>query len=279
MSTCIYMAALSINDNVMMFWAIYGYCATTLKLWEGQSMECKVATYLMAVAIQNSAFDIFAMTLDKYIAMKWPHKAAIFSSSKRAKVIMIGVLIFTLIYNIPHIFLTEMVGDFCVGFAIGGTFTNVYSWFSLVINCIVPLISLIYMNSVFVQKVRISQKMFRNIHEHQGQQRGQGQGQIDSKQRTMKNTENQLTIMLLLVTTLFLILMLPGYIRFVYSSFAKRDTPSKFAGLLLFVHVTRNLYFTNNAINFFLYCISEQKFRNDFKEMLLCVGRVDGHNS
>ena len=39
---------------------------------------------------------------------------------------------------------------------------------------------------------------------------------------------------------------------------------------MLFYQVTSKLYFTNSGINFFLYCISGQKFRNDLKELLGC---------
>ena len=89
----------------------------------------------------------------------------------------------------------------------------------------------------------------------------------------MKNTENQLTIMLLLVTTLFLILMIPTYIRFLYTTFVGTETPVKYANMMFFYHVSHKLYFTNNGINFFLYCISGQKFRDDLKE-LLCDSNV-----
>ena len=87
----------------------------------------------------------------------------------------------------------------------------------------------------------------------------------------MKSAENQL-YMLLLVTTLFLILLLPTYIRFIYSSLLEMDTPSKYASSMLFSQITHKLYITNNGINFFLYCISGKKFRNDLKEIVCCVG-------
>ena len=84
----------------------------------------------------------------------------------------------------------------------------------------------------------------------------------------MKNTKNQLTIMLLLVTTLFLILMIPTQVRYLYTSFVKRDTPVKYAILLLLYHISQALYFTNNGVNFFLYCVSGTKFWNDLKDLL-----------
>ena len=104
----------------------------------------------------------------------------------------------------------------------------------------------------------------------QKQGRIQVQNQINpvvtKRQRAMKSTENQLTIMLLLVTMLFMILMIPTYLRFIYTNFAPRDTPANYSSLILFFHISNKLYITNNGINFFLYCISGQKFQNDLKE-------------
>ena len=95
------------------------------------------------------------------------------------------------------------------------------------------------------------------------------------RQKTMKSTENQVTIMLLLVTTLFLVLMLPAYVRCVYTQFRKVSTPAKYAGFVFFSQISQKLYYTNNAINFFLYCISGKKFRNDLKEILHCGIKAD----
>ena len=61
---------------------------------------------------------------------------------------------------------------------------------------------------------------------------------MDSRQKVMKSAENQLTIMLLMVTTLFLILLCPTYVRFIYLSFAKRDTPSEYASSILLFQIT-----------------------------------------
>ena len=91
-------------------------------------------------------------------------------------------------------------------------------------------------------------------------------------ERTMKSAEKQLTIMLLLVTTLFLILLCPTYFRFIYVSFAKRDTPLGYVKSMFLFQITALLYVSNSGITFFLYCISGQKFRNDLKELLCCSG-------
>ena len=107
---------------------------------------------------------------------------------------------------------------------------------------------------------------------------------MEARQKTMRNAENQLTIMLLLVTTLFLILLCPTYFRFIYLVFAKRDTPLEYAKSMLILQITAKLYATNSGINFFLYCISGKKFRDDLMETFRCSdishcslsGREDG---
>ena len=196
-----------------------------------------------------------------------------YSTPKRAKVTVVILFTCVFIYNIPHLIISRVIGTECLGYASGGNLTKVYSWFSFVLNAIIPFIMLIYMNYVIIKPVRQSRKMFtdKNIIDDDEQK-----DQTSNRQKTMKNAENQLTIMLLLVTTLFLILMIPTYVRFLFFSFVKRDTPEKYANLMLLYHFSYKLYNTNCGINFFLYYISGQKFRNDLKETVCCCFRKSG---
>ena len=129
------------------------------------------------------------------------------------------------------------------------------------------------MNCVIVKTVQQSRKMFRNNDSTTGTAINQG---AETRQKTMKSAENQLTIMLLLVTTLFLILLCPTYIRFIYLSFVEMDTPLKYANSMFFYQISFKLYATNSGINFVLYCLSGQKFRNDLKE-IVCHGCISFH--
>ena len=83
-----------------------------------------------------------------------------------------------------------------------------------------------------------------------------GQGQNNAvavgRQKAMKHNENQLTIMLLLVTTLFLILMIPTYIRFLYTTFVMRDTPAKDVSVVFFYHLSQS--FTTPTMELTLSC-------------------------
>ena len=269
MSTCIYMASISINDNMMLLLVGNYWLLNALKIYQVFDVDCTIVVYLILLGVQNSTFQVIAMTFDKYIAIKWPHKAATFSTPRRAKITAIAVWVCVFIYNIPHLFITKLDGYLCLGYGIGGTFTKIYSWVTFSINGLLAFTVLIYMNYVIISNVRRSCKMFRG---NESQDHGQIQTNeaFSKRAQNMKNIESQLTIMLLLVTTLFLILLFPTNVRFVYSNFVTRDTPTKYASFIFFYHVSQKLYFTNSGINFFLYCISGQKFRNDLKELLGC---------
>ena len=265
MSTCIYMAAISITDNIMMCLCLHTLLVVVLKIHGWHLVECKVVVFLGMFALQNSTFQVLAMTIDKYIAIKWPHRAATYSTPRRAKMIALRLFICVLIYNTPHLFLSNIVGVQCFAYAINSLITRVYSWFSFVLNALIPFTLLIYMNCVIVRTVQQSLEMFKNNNSTPGRAGNQG---IETRQKNLKSAENQLTIMLLLVTTLFLILLCPTYIRFIYLSFVQMDTPLKYANSMFFYKISFKLYTTNSGINFFLYCISGQKFRNDLKEIL-----------
>ena len=263
------MAAISINDNIMMYMICHEYLIAIVQIRKWYQLECKFLAFLALFALQNCTFQVLAMTVDKYIAVKWPHRAATYSTPQRAKMITVGVYVCVFIYNIPHFFLSSVIGGQCFNFGISSVFSKVYSWFSFVLNAVIPFTMLIYMNFVIVKAVRKSRKMFRP--NDKTIRKGKGEG-LGARERTMKNAENQLTMMLLLVTTLFLILLCPTYFRFIYVSFSKRDTPLGYVKSMFLFQITALLYVSNSGINFFLYCISGQKFRNDLKELLCCSG-------
>ena len=274
MSTCIFMAAISVNDNLMMCMALHNWLLSVVKVHNWYAWECRFAAFLTMLAVQNATYQVLAMTADKYIVIKWPHKAAILSTPKRAKITVICIYIFVIVYNIPYLFITKLVGLQCLGYAAGGVITVVYSWLTFTINAIIPFSLLIYMNCVIIQRVRQSQTLFRNDKSSDETQGHYQNNAAQRRQKTMKNTERQLTIMLILVTTLFLVLMIPTNVRFLCFIFINRDTPAKYANLMFLYHLTHKLYHTNNGINFYLYCISGQKFRNDLKE-IICSNTVE----
>ena len=100
---------------------------------------------------------------------------------------------------------------------------------------------------------------------------GQEQGQHEGHTSKIKSSEKQIYITLLLVTFTFLILMTPTYAVFIYIIFVDyQRSPKALATYQLLANISGQTYFTNSAINFFLYVISGKKFRDDLVKLFQC---------
>ena len=126
MSTCIYMAAISINDNIMMASSLNNFLVIVMNIHGWHLWECKVAAFCALFALQNSSFQVVAMTVDKYIAIKWPHRAATYSTPRRAKMIIVGLSVCAFIYNSRHFHLTHITDGQCVAYGTGGLLSKIY---------------------------------------------------------------------------------------------------------------------------------------------------------
>ena len=110
----------------------------------------------------------------------------------------------------------------------------------------------------------------------------QGQGQNDGESPKSKSSETQIYVILLLITFGFWILTTPNYAMFLYAIlYDFEQSPQAFAGYHLFYNVLRQTYYTNHAINFYLYVICGQKFRTDLVKLFKStetksVGNSDG---
>ena len=215
-----------------------------------------------------STYFIISMTFDRFYSIIRPHKAASFNTIKRAKITIVSIVIFSFLFNVPHVFLTSNDQRKCVPFgrAVSRLTDQFYYWLSFVANFAFPFMSLLVMNSVIIHSIRKSSKIRgkRTANEEcQGQ--GQGEGQ------NARKSETQVFATLLLVTFAFLILITPAYVLFLYVQvFNYTTTPYRYAGFHLFYHVAQKMTYTNYGINFFLYVLSGRKFRSDLSKLFQC---------
>ena len=132
-----------------------------------------------------------------------------------------------------------------------GMLLCILTYISLLLNPVIPVVMLFVMNIIVIRAVGKSQRI-RILNENQ---MGWDQN---------KSSEIQLTIMLLLVSTVFVVLLLPFEIWAIYYSiFSKSKTPEQYAKFVFMFDVTYELYNVNYGINFYIYFASGTKFRRD----------------
>ena len=135
-----------------------------------------------------------------------------------------------------------------------------YYWFTYIISYILPFVLLLIMNSVIIHTLRQRVNWTTKLSEVQGQRQGQAEGQ-GSKIRT---SEKHIYATLLMVSFMFIVLTSPACVLVVCMMFFDfTKTSTRFAGYHLFYHIGQKALYTNNAINFFLYVASGNKFRKD----------------
>ena len=121
-------------------------------------------------------------------------------------------------------------------------------------------------NSHFKEQVHGENDQYHTMSQGHGQCHGQfqDQGQCSNS----KSTEGQIYVILLLVAFSFFILISPYYAFHLCTLLLDfTQSPKAFAGRSMFFQIMHKMYFTNNAINFFLYVISGQKFRKDLMNL------------
>ena len=201
------------------------------------------------------------MTFERFYSIIMPHKAASFNTVKRAKITILCIIVLSILFNIPHVYITRENDRTCIPFgkAIDTGVGQFYYWVSLVVNFALPFVLLLSMNCVIIHTIR--QRSGHNL----SRSVTQGQGHGDK----IKNSEMHIFVILLLVTFGFLILVTPSYILFVYVMFIDYTKSAQaFAGFTFFYSVSQKTYYLNYSINFYLYVLSGNKFRTDLATLL-----------
>ena len=165
-------------------------------------VSCMVRLTVVFTSNLWGVFLILAMTFDRFYGIIRPHKASSVNTVKKAKITCICIILFGIIYNIPHIFITLDIGYGCVpyGKAIEFTYGKLYYWLSFVVSYMFPFVALLVMNSFIIHTIRSRRSL---VATSQAEQRS-------------KSSETQIFIILLLVTFSFLLLNTPSYMFFLF---------------------------------------------------------------
>ena len=204
------------------------------------------------------------MTFENFYSIIRPHKAASFNTVKRAKVIIVCIVVISVLYSLPLFFMTGRDGTTCVPYSKGTDHFagKLYFWSDQIVGFGFPFVALLTMNTVIIHTLRKRSSLL--IARTETQSEGHNEG-YSSK---MKNSEKQIIIMLLLVTFGFLILMTPSYGMTLYTVFVDFSrSPKLYAGFLLFMSIGQKAFYTNLCINLYLYVISGSKFRSDLSKL------------
>ena len=199
--------------------------------------------------------------------MKWRQT----HNAKRAILIVFTIGAF---HTLPFLY-TAGFGEICLCSSVYGstTFHKFWAWENFLIIFVLPFFGLIFMNTSIVRKIhenklcspkkQTKSNIFKlKILRKQNYlvEPVSPRSTDSSHQPEMphsKGHDRQLTVTMLCVTSAFIILALPVYVRHVIFSFEDiTSDPHEVASATLLYHVTNKAFYTNSAINFCLYMTS-----------------------
>ncbi len=287
-SCCSYMATLALSDNGMLVVATYYWVKTGLMRLPIYPIECHIFSWLIQAFSFFSIYLIVFMTLDRCLAVRFPFKCILVRNSPFAirTIILLGIIIF--VATVPDYFYSTLTedGTLCVIIGQKSVSALIYSWLSLCLGCLMPFMAILVMNTLIIITIRKRGKYLRKLSKgRKSSLKSSGDmitGSSDEtpnfhqiKKDCSKNNgisrDTQLTIILLLVSFTLLLLTLPQYSRYIaYMFIDDKHSAASYATYVFIYNLTNKLYFTNNACNFYLYCLGSNQFRTDVRNLLRC---------
>ena len=249
--------------------------------WEW-SMECTYILVRSRTAVYPPSLPLLvfcavlywysALTFDRFYSIIMPHKAASFNTVKRTNITVVCIAIVSVLYNLPHLFLSTIINWDCIPYAtaMGQPYGEFYYLATVLVQFALPFVLISAMNSVIIHKIRhrfvLTEEPSRD------------RSIKDSNQRETKSSEKQVYAILLLVTFSFLILTTPWYLFFLFIMFVDfSQSPRLLAEYYLFYNIGQKMQYTNHGINFFLYVILGKKFRTDLRNVFPSSNKPKGN--
>ena len=208
----------------------------------------KIGNTIFFAATLCSTWFVVSMTFERFYSIIKPHKASSLNTVKRAKITIAIVVLLSTLYHIPHLFIKSYTR------IIRTNYGRFYQLLSFTMNYILPFSLLLIMNSIIIHTLRMRSNWTSQTLNNRSEVN-------DNK---TKSLERNIYITLLLVSFMFIFLTFPIVLLTVsLMVFDYKTTSTRLAGYYLFYHIGQKAFYTNNAINFFLYVASGKKFRGD----------------
>ncbi|XP_076458564.1 uncharacterized protein LOC143292261 [Babylonia areolata] len=322
-STCVYMAVIAVLDStilVLQLNIIISRYVGYVEFYVGNDWACSFHYFLIYFSIHSDVLLLLAMTVDRFIVVKFPLKAPSWCTPKSALKITTGIGIFSFALNFQIFFNRRLIPsgipeDPVICWYPEGDIENfmekIYTIIDASIYSFIPFVSLLTLNLLIIMQLKSSRKFSKQFTEHRDAKNptrasdvgnsvegntgnsniNMGKAQLRTKelksntmvgQRNMGSSEGgetasakkaqantNIVVMLLLVSFAFLVLTSPVVIVLLYERYYWQPSTKEDRANALLIHAfVDNIMYTNHAINFLLYCISGQRFRQELKQLL-----------
>lgn len=271
-TTSIYLRALSIFDSITLTtWFVYSIFYTYGFIIPSRTItfhiHCTVGPYLTQASQQISTTTLCLMTIDRSLYIIFPTKAQLISTKKKTLFLLFLTVIFSLgacliriFANDDMIYIKNPLDKWSDVLICTKSNKNV-DWYD---QTIAPLLEIaatsVLPGCIFIITNCLILKAVLAASSKRKAMTSKNQDKNEDKARNS-------SIILLLISTYFIVTNIPSIWLFIYVKYVLVATPDKLSLLKKVAVICDVILKSNFALNFIFYCLSGKKFRQKFIEV------------
>ena len=273
-TTCsIYLRFLAVFDslvlcvNLVRYWIIH---VTDYDLRDYSAAVCKIHTWAAYWTSYTSAWLLVSVTVERCVSVWFPHKVKTFCTKRKTYIIIIAIILIMALINAHYLyglgdkFDTAENVTYCDSIYDDHDyfFTFIWPWVDLSIYSLLPSTILTVCNISIIFKVISSNRRILRDSSVRGNSTQNGSLTFRRYQ------QSSLTAMLITTSIIYVVCTTPFCIFVIYSNnsiYELLESSQEMAVDELLWAAVNMLQFTNNCINFILYCVSGRRFRAELK--------------
>ena len=239
---------------------------------DSTTFTCKTYEFVNATVQYIANYLIIVFTVLRVIAVYLLHKVSIYCTKKRAYIavaVTLGCSIAFHLDKVNRVVALDIIdgqnGTDCRFQGKRAIFYDTYfTWFNLFLRALVPFLILIICNCMIICKIVKLRRERRDL--------------TTSSSRLKSDDSNSMSAMLVSISALFLLTQTPLVVTTIIEKGLDHESVSQeyIQRFYIVEAVFRILQFVNNVANFFCYCISGRKFRQELLSIVRCDVRGKG---
>ena len=275
----VYFTSLAVVDLIVLFTASLPEWLNVkigFRLQDTGTVSCKLFTWSSTGAGTMGSWFLVCLTLHRASAVVWPHRVNFLCTRRRVTGLIVGVAAF-----IATLYSHYIVGFDIVNVSNASTTTttmkclmaspgyvhfvrDVFVYVEVAVYSLLPFACLVLGNGVLVWKLSVSLSEAR---------KNLTAGRAERVSARRGRAAKSVTLTVIVVSLTFVVLTLPVSFDYILSYIAREFlevTGNEYAKVQLFYTVSVLLADCNSAVNFYLYCLTGRRFREEFLRVFGC---------
>ncbi|XP_025104655.1 probable G-protein coupled receptor 139 [Pomacea canaliculata] len=261
-SMSLYFTALAVSDLLILYTGlpqVWMFRTFGFQLYRLHVSICKLIPFFTYSCGTGSTWLIVAMTMQRLMSVVWPHHKSFSCTERKVGLVIAMIATIQIGFNVSKIISYELINGVCdiVNEELWYYDQVIYPWIDVVITTLIPFAVLVIGNSVLLWTVIQSVKVARVMTSGRGDQ-----------VNTRRKKASTLTVTLITVSMVFLLLTMPMNTYFlIVNDISNEETIIQWASRSFAFAILDLAWFSHSAINFYIYCLTGSKFRNELKSL------------